>query len=65
MVVSQLERINSISRPFIHYQMLFQSLWSLSVIALSVDFQHDSLSGSIILKYWKNTSEVSIKQLGL
>lgn len=43
----------------------FQSLWSMSVIGLNTDFQHDPLSGYIILKYLKNTSEVSVKQLGL
>lgn len=37
----------------------------MSVIGLNTDFQHDPLSGYIILKYLKNTSEVSVKQLGL
>ena len=37
----------------------------MSVIALSMGFQCDSLSGYIILKYLRNTSEVSVRQLGL
>lgn len=37
----------------------------MSVIALNTDVQHDPLSGYIILNYLKNTSEVSVKQLGL
>lgn len=37
----------------------------MSVVASSMGFQHDSLSGYIILKYLRNISEVSVKQLGL
>lgn len=37
----------------------------MSVIALSMGFQHDSLSGYIIMKYLRDTWEVSVKQLGL
>ena len=37
----------------------------MSVIALSMGFQCDSLSGYIILKYLRNTLEVSVRQLGL
>ena len=37
----------------------------MSVIALTMVFQHDSLSGYIIMKYLRDTSEVSVKQLGL
>lgn len=64
-VLSQLEHINGISWPVILNWLLFQSPWSMSVVASSMGFQHDSLSGYIILKYLRNTSEVSVKQLGL
>lgn len=64
-VLSQLECINGISWPVILNRLLVQSLWSISVIALSMGFQCDSLSGYIILKYLRNTLEVSVKQLGL
>lgn len=38
----------------------FNLFWSMSVVAFeSMGFQHDSLSGYIILKYLRNTSEVS------
>lgn len=51
MILSWLEDMNGIIWPLILHQLLFQSLWSMSIIALNMDFQHDSLSDFILLKY--------------